>query len=217
MKNTLLLILTALLLAGCDIFKVAPQPFPVWTPIPSRTPGIFTATPNILIPSMTASSVSTLTASPSFVTEQPIQSSTPAPVLPASLTPAPARAMDVEILGCTTSVDISHGMGEVTNAYVILKNIGTEDLPDSCAMLRAADEEREHPDKSRCVGNLPAGYQVTLKLTVDSAYQEDTIIQVDASSAGALMLRVDKHSCKDIDLAGILQPSDLGAIKPINP
>lgn len=70
-------------------------------------------------------------------------------------------------------------MGEVTNAYVTVKNNGTLDLPNTCALLRALDEDREHPDKKKCVDNLPAQYQVTLKLTVDSAYQENTIIQVD--------------------------------------
>jgi hypothetical protein len=108
-------------------------------------------------------------------------------------------------------------MGEVTNAYIVLKNTGTEDLPNACALLRAADEGREHPDKTQCVDKLPAGQQVTLKLTVDSTYQVGTVIQVDASSDSTLMLRVDKQSCTDIDVAGLGVPMDIGVIKPINP
>ena len=105
-------------------------------------------------------------------------------------------------------------MGEVTNAYVILKNTGTADLPNTCALLRATDEEREHPDKEVCVDNLPADYQVTLKLTVDSTYSQNTIIQVDASSNSTLLMRVDKPSCTDLDIIGTI-PEDVGVIKPI--
>lgn len=107
-------------------------------------------------------------------------------------------------------------MGEVTNAYVTVKNTGNVDLPKTCALLRAIDEGRAHPDKQRCVDNLPVGNQVTLKLTVDSTYKQDTIIQVDASSNDQLLLRVDKQSCRDIDLFGG-EPADLGVIKPSAP
>jgi len=107
-------------------------------------------------------------------------------------------------------------MGEVTNAYVTIKNTGTIDLPNTCALLRAADEDREHPDKKVCIPNLPAQNQVTLKLTVDSAYKQDTIIQVDASSNDIVLMRVDKLSCTDIGLFGGA-PTNLGVIKPIQP
>jgi hypothetical protein len=120
----------------------------------------------------------------------------------------------MDILGCNTSIDITHGMGEVTNAYVTVKNIGNVDLPNTCALLRAIDEGREHPDKEVCVPNLPVQNQVTLKLTVDSTYNKDTIIQVDASSNGAILLRLDKQSCTDIGLFGGA-PSDVGVVKPI--
>lgn len=107
-------------------------------------------------------------------------------------------------------------MGEVTNAYVVLKNTGTTDLPNTCALLRAADEEQEHPDKEVCVENLPPGHQVTLKLTVDSTFRRDTIIQVDASSNSVLLMRVDRTSCTDLDIIGAI-PGDIGIIKPITP
>jgi hypothetical protein len=122
----------------------------------------------------------------------------------------------VDILGCNTSIDITHGMGEVTNAYITVKNTGTVDLPNMCSLLRAIDEDREHPDKKVCVPNLPAQNQVNLKLTVDSAYKKDTIIQVDTTSNETILLRVDKPSCTDIGLFGGA-PSDIGVIKPIKP
>jgi len=150
---------------------------------------------NTEIPSPTSTSTSTETPSPTS-------------------TSTAVQSVAVDILGCNTSIDITHGMGEVTNAYVIVKNTGTVDLPNACALLRAIDEDREHPNKKVCVTNLPAQYQVTLKLTVDSVYQQSTVIQVDASSNNILLLRVDKPSCTDIGLFGGA-PSDVGVVKPI--
>lgn len=105
-------------------------------------------------------------------------------------------------------------MGEVTNAYVTVKNNGTVGLPNTCALLRAIDEDREHPDKKRCVENLPIQNQVNLKLTVDSQYQVDTIIQVDITSKEIILLRLDQQSCRDIRLFGGAPPDD-GVVKPI--
>lgn len=107
-------------------------------------------------------------------------------------------------------------MGEVTNAFVTVNNIGTVDLTNTCALLRASDEGREHPDKKKCVDNLPAQFRVTLKLTVDSAYRQSTVIQIDVSSNEFLLLRVDRSSCTDISLFGG-EPADIGTVKPIQP
>ena len=222
MKTIVLFILLVLFLTGCGTWNVAPQPFPVWTPIPSRTPSIFTPTPVVLIPSLTATS----TAAISTVTPvlPPTDTPTIVPSLPpvtdtASLTftPVPVSGLQIEIIGCNTGFDFTHGMGEVTNAYVILKNTGTVDLPNACGLLRAADEDREHPDKKACVPNLPVNYQVTLKLTVDSTYKQDTIIQVDGLSNDVVLLRIDKQSCTSLDVLGIGVPGDVGVVKPITP
>ena len=214
MKKTFTLIILTFLIGACDTWGVQPQPFPVWTPIPSRTPGIVTATPIIITPGVIIITPLTVTLAN---TDTPSPTATLATILPTD-TPiiAPVQSLAVDILGCNTSIDITHGMGEVTNAYVTVKNTGAVDLPNTCALLRAIDEDREHPDKKVCVTNIPAQYQVTLKLTVDSAYKKDTIIQVDVSSNDALLLRVDKQSCTDIGLFGGA-PSDAGVIKPIQP
>lgn len=128
----------------------------------------------------------------------------------------PFQAVDLVILGCNTSIDIRNGMGEVTNAYVAVKNTGTLDLPNMCGLLRAIDEGREHPDKKVCIPNLPTQSQVTLKLTVDSTYRQDTIIQVDVTSNENTLLRLDRHSCRNIGLFGGA-PSDVGVVKPLTP
>ncbi len=222
MKKIFTVIILSFLIGACDTWGVQPQPFPVWTPIPSRTPGVVTATPIIItLPFTETTTPGVIVITP--VTVTPANTDTPSPtatiatILPTDTpTITPIQAVAVDILGCNTSIDITHGMGEVTNAYVIVKNTGNVDLPNTCALLRAIDEDREHPDKKVCVTNLPAQNQVTLKLTVDSAYKKDTIIQVDVSSNDTLLLRVDKQSCTDIGLFGGA-PSDVGVIKPIQP
>ncbi|MBI5964256.1 MAG: hypothetical protein HY863_12330 [Chloroflexi bacterium] len=218
MKKGLFTLLTiAFLLSACDTWGVQPQPFPVWTPIPSRTPGVVTATPIIILPTFTETSTPGDIIITPTITETPSPTFTLAPITPSeTATLMPIQSISVDILGCNTSIDIIHGMGEVTNAYVTVKNTGTVDLPNTCSLLRALDEDREHPDKRKCVSNLPAQNQVTLKLTVDSAYQQDTVIQVDTTSNEVMLLRVDKSSCTDIGLFGG-EPSDIGVIKPIQP
>jgi hypothetical protein len=204
MKKIFLLPIFTLLLGSCITFGVTPQPFPVWTAIPSRTPSVITATPLVLSPT-----IAVIPATNTLIsTETPTQTAT----IP--LTSPPVQSVDVEILGCNTSIDITHSMGEVTNAYVTVKNTGGVDLPNTCSLLRAIDEDREHPDKKACVPNLPVQNQVTFKLTVDSAYQQDTIIQVDTLSNDVILLRVDKQSCLDIGLFGGA-PTDTGMVKPI--
>ncbi len=207
-------------LGACETFTVSPQPFPVWTVIPSRTPNIVTATPIILTLPFTETAVPGITvivpATPTN-TEIPTATSTPIPATGTATPILPITAVQsvvVNILGCDTSIDITHGMGEVTNSYVTVKNSGTVDLPNTCALLRAIDEDREHPDKQVCINNLPAQYQVTLKLTVDSTFKLNTAIQVDTTSNDVILLRVDKPSCTDIGLFGGT-PSDLGVVKPI--
>ena len=48
MKKISALLVFIFFLTACDTWGVPPQPFPVWTPVPSRTPSIVTATPIIL-------------------------------------------------------------------------------------------------------------------------------------------------------------------------
>jgi len=220
LKYLIPLILT-ITISACDTFGVPPQPFPVWTPISSLTPSIVTATPLIIPPPVFETTVApgatVISQVTSTNTDIPLPSPTFTQSLPTEIfTQAPFQAVDVEILGCNTSLDIFLGMGEVTNAYVKIKNTGNTDLQNTCGFLRAIDEGREHPDKKICVADLPVQHQVTLKLTVDSTYQQDTIIQVDVTSNEIVLLRVDKQSCRNISLFGGV-PADTGVVKPITP
>lgn len=223
MKKLILFLFIAIFLSSCTGWGVAPQPFPVLTPIPSSTPGIVTPTPFIIpppifgetsTPSTNVTVISPVTPENTFT---PTPTLTFTPIQPTvTFTFVPVQSANLVILGCNTSIDITHGMGEVTNAFVTVKNTGTIDLPNTCAILRAIDEDREHPNKKVCLSNLPAQNEVNLKLTVDSQYKVDTIIQVDITSNEVTLLRLDKQSCKDISLFGGA-PSDLDQIKPLTP
>ena len=220
MKPPVLLILTMLLTASCNGWVIDRGPFNGPTPfLPlTNTPSIVTATPPILaasptdtaeiLPTATTISFITATTAPTLIpTDTPVNMPTTAPSGP---------AVSVEILGCNTSIDVTHGMGEVTNAFVVLRNIGGVELINLRATLHALDEGREHPDKTVEVTSLLPGHKVTLKMTVDSTYQEETPIQVELTADGGLFQRVGVDSCKDIGLFAP-HPDDLTTPMPNNP
>ena len=206
-------VLLSFLLAACanpGIVTSAPNPFGI---TPSRQPIIITATPLIILPSTSA----TLPFPPSLTTsldQHPSPSATSTftltPLSTETFTATPTFTLTnaplpptITLLGCDTGLDISHGMGEVTNAYVTIANRFGPNLNNMCATLTAADEGRVHPDKTVCVSSLPVGFQVTLKLTIDTTYQVNTIVQVALTSNEGIST-----------LAGGLACNDIGAFKP---
>ena len=107
-------------------------------------------------------------------------------------------------------------MGEVTNAFVTLRNTGGVSLTNLKTTLFALDEGRDHPDKTIETASLPVGFEVTLKLTVDSTYQQETPIQIEVSGDNGLFQRVGSASCRDIGVL-IPNPSGLNTPVPSNP
>jgi hypothetical protein len=103
-------------------------------------------------------------------------------------------------------------MGEVTNAFVTLKNTGGVELTNLKATLFALDEGRVHPDKTVELTSLPVGYQVTVKLTVDSTYKQESPIQVEVTSNQGTFPREGLASCRDI---GIFAPNPDALNTPI--
>jgi len=215
MKKTIPVILAMLFMASCNGWVIQPGPFNPPTPFlpPTNTPSIFTATPVVVAASATLTpQIATSTAIPFII-------ATTAPTLTPSNTPENTQtsppsgpSISVEILGCNTSVDVTHGMGEVTNAFIVLRNTGVVELTNLKATLNALDEGREHPDKTIEVTSLLAGYKVTLKLTVDSTYQEETPIQVEVSGDAGLFQRAGAESCEDI---GLFAPNPNGLNTPV--
>lgn len=219
MKKAVFVLLAALLLASCNGWVIQPGPNPP-TPFlpPTQTPSIFTATPVVISPA-------SVTPAPQMPTWTPIPfiTATTAPTLIPSDTPVSVQtnapsgpSISVEILGCNTSLDVTHSMGEVTNAFVIVSNTGGIDLANLKVTLNALDEGREHPDKTVEVPSLLVGYKVNLKLTVDSTYQAETPIQIEVTGDAGLFQRVGADSCKDIGIFAP-NPESLNTPVPNNP
>ena len=220
LKPLALAILLIPLMVACNGWVIQPGPFNPPTPFlpPTNTPSVFTATPVVI-------GVASATPTPQVATSTSISfpTATFTPTLSSSNTPGITQtsspsgpAVAVDILGCNTSIDVTHGMGEVTNAFIVLTNTGGVALTNLKATLNALDEGREHPDKTVEVPSLLVGYKVTLKLTVDSTYQEETPIQVEVAADGNLFQRLGAASCRDIGLFAP-NPDDLTTPVPNNP
>jgi len=214
-KIFLIAIFLLLLLSACDGWSYTVPTFPA--PPPTITPSIFTPTPVIV--------TATHTNIPAVVSETPTETATPitptetstafteAPTATDTATlPPVSPIIIVEVLGCNTSIDITHGLGEVTNAYVVLKNNTGKDLIDVCTTLNALDEGQVHPDKTVCVPSLMHGQQVPVKLTVDSTYRRDTPVQVEVKSGETLLSRIGQDSCTDI---GLFAPRPGSLLTPV--
>ena len=221
MKKLPIVILSAFLVSSCNGWFFRPSPYNPPTPFlpPTQTPLIVSPTPVVIglatsTQQVPTAIVATFTSFPVF-TNTPFGPPTDIPTITSTVV-VPLAAVTVEVLGCNTSIDITHGMGEVTNAFVTLKNTGNEDLTNIRAILIARDEGREHPDKTVEIAYIPAAYQVTLKLTFDSTYQEETPIQIEVTADGGLFQRVGEESCRDIGLVAP-SPSSLITPVPINP
>lgn len=224
MKKILVTMMAVGLLASCNGWPFQPSPYNPPTPFlpPTNTPSVLSPTPVIIGVNSATPMIATTTPIPSntpfaAVTNTPLVVASDTPIASATeTTPLPALSVGVELLGCSTSIDVTHGMGEVTDAYVTLKNTGNVDLTNLRATLFALDEGREHPDKTVELTILPVNNQVTIKLTTDSTYREETPIQIEVAADGGLFHRIGNASCRDIGLFAP-QPDGLRTPVPINP
>src|SRR6266498_2268412 len=218
MKKIFPAILLMLGLASCNGWIIQPLPYNPPTPFlpPTFTPSIFTPTPVVIGVSSATPQITTPTAV-SFPSNTNIPPLNPSETPTFTQTNVPGQpSISVEVLGCNTSIDVTHGMGEVTNAFIVLKNTGDVELTNLKVTLKALDEGREHPDKTVEVTSLTIGYKDTLKLTVDSTYQQNTPIQIEVADEAGLFQRVGADSCKDIGIFAP-NPDSLNTPVPNNP
>lgn len=219
MKRIPSILISIFLLTSCSGWFFQPAEFNPPTPNlpPTRTPSIVTATPAGAATSTPPVATSTAVVdTPVFVatdTSLAFPTDTISPE-PTALVPFPS--VGVEVLGCNTSIDITHGLGEVTNAFVILTNNGNVDLTNLKATLFALDEGREHPDKTVEIPGLPVSQEMTVKLTVDSTYNAETPIQIEVSAEGGIFQRVGSASCREIGVFAP-NPASLNTPVPVNP
>jgi hypothetical protein len=218
MRKLILVFLMMLPLTSCNGWFFQPG-YPPPTPFlpPTQTSVVVSPTPVVIGVNSPTPGVAT----PVVFTNTPFAPMTDTPTTQITDTPSPtggipSPSVSIEVLGCNTSVDVTHGMGEVTNAFVTLKNTGNVDLANLNVTLNALDEGREHPDKTVELTSLPVGYQVTFKLTVDSTYREETPVQIEVTGDGGLFQRVGADSCRDIGLFAP-NPGNLQTPVPVNP
>lgn len=216
MKKITVISLAMILLTSCNGWFFQPSPYNPPTPFlpPTNTPSIHSPTPVIIGINSATPMVATATTIPS---NTPFVPSTNTPVPTATQTTVPLTAsVAVELLGCSTSIDVTHGMGEVTDAYVTLSNTGNVDITNIKATVFALDEGREHPDKTVELTILPVNYRVSIKLTADSTYREETPIQIEVTADNNLFQRIGEASCRDIGLFAP-RPESLMTPIPANP
>lgn len=179
---TVILALSLLLAAGCQPYTLPSSqiPPPTRTPLVPLPDGLPTTTPTRLL----------LTPSP-----RPLPQ--PSPTFSPTPTPRPTQQPKLNLIinACDTGLDIFNGLGEVTNAYVTLQNVGQVDVAALDVTLSASDEGKVHPDKSYHLQYLPAGYEIVLKLTVDTQNGKDTSITATANDQKNLRALAVKASC----------------------
>jgi hypothetical protein len=133
---------------------------------------------------------------PATATPLPTRTATPSLTPLPSVTPTPLPEINVLIAACDTGIDLFNRLGEVTNAYVQVQNVGAVDAQAVQVTLEGSDEEKGHPDKSYRLEHLPAGYEIALKMTVDTKNGEDTSIRVTVTSEEGVSSFAIKDSCR---------------------
>jgi hypothetical protein len=211
MKRIPSILISIFLLTSCSGWFFQPSEFNPPTPNlpPTRTPSIVTATP------AGAATSTPLVATSTAAVDTPVFVATDT-ISPEPTALVPFQSVGVEVLGCNTSIDITHGLGEVTNAFVTLTNNGNVDLTNLKATLFALDEGREHPDKTVEIPGLPVSQEMTVKLTVDSTYNAETPIQIEVFAEGGIFQRVGSASCREIGVFAP-DPASLNTPVPVNP
>ena len=198
-------LMLVILLIGC----IPPAPVPPMSVQPlvgsTGTAGSLATFELIITPTLT----STPTVTPTY---NPIPSPTPVP------SPMPTPKVNVLIPSCDTGIDLFNQLGEVTNAYVTVQNVGVGEVTNLKVVLQANDEERVHPDKSYTIQDLPPGYEISLKLTVDTGNNVDTTIMVFLNSVEGVNVSARKPSCQQrrLDQDIINKMGELFVVKRIS-
>ena len=155
-----------------------PSPTPTWTPT--------------LIPTIPPSPTATGTSTP---VRTPTVAFSPTPTRTLTGTPV-SGSLTTTILSCDLGFDLLHGMGEIENAYVRVRNSGGIDLTNVSVILNATNEGRPHPDKSHFFSSLRANYEVTTKLTVDTQSGSLTLLSVATTTSQGLTNNVSGAGCR---------------------
>jgi hypothetical protein len=187
------------------------RPLPTFTLPPTPTP---TRTPTHTATS-TSTPTATSTATPT-VTPTASSTATPTRTPTPTNTATPVPKLNLVLIGCDTGIDVVRRLGEVTNAYVTVQNVGEVDLTEVLVSLTPSDVgARSHPDQMRRIPQLPAGYEVTLKLTADSTGRADTTIEIEPGAREGAVAQIGRQDCQELDSSLLDGLRDiLGRLRP---
>ncbi len=198
--------------AGCEGWSVQLADSATAEPPPSRTAVISTPTPFVATlrgPSgATASSWPTASPTETNPTPSHPRATSPTSLPDTDTATAPESRIEASILGCDGNADLAGETGSDTSAYVLVMNAGSSDATNVCATLNGLDEQRPLADKTRCLADLPAGYEVTFRLTIGMTYRPATPVQVEIKSSDSLLLRLGDAACPN----PILEPDQVGSL-----
>lgn len=138
----------------------------------------------------------TLVSAPTTVSAPTVAAKAVATALPTPVDAAALPKLNVLLQACDTGLDVFNQLGEVTNAYVVVQNPGDVAATQVHVVLSAEDEEKDHPDKSYLIQNLPPGYEIALKLTVDTASGVDSAVFATVTTAEGAAVQASKSSCR---------------------
>lgn len=137
-------------------------------------------------PTSTPTPTKSLTPTPTFT-------STPSPT--PSSTPTPPPKLNIMIQSCDIGIDLLNNLGEVTNAYITVQNIGERDISDINMLLTANDEQKPYAKRSFTLQYLPADYEITVKLTVDTESMVDTVLTFTLDAEPEVHEKITKEGC----------------------
>jgi hypothetical protein len=77
---------------------------------------------------------------------------------------------------CDIGIDLINTLGEVTNAYITVQNIGKREVSNLHMLLKANDEQKPYAKQAFSLQYLPPEYEITVKLTVDTDAKIPTVL-----------------------------------------
>lgn len=98
---------------------------------------------------------------------------------------------------CDTGFDLLSTLGEVTNAYITIQNIGEREVKDIQMLLKANDEQKPYTKQSFDLQYLPPGYEITVKLTADSDSKIPTVLTFSLDGDPGVHETLTKDNCNN--------------------
>ncbi len=108
----------------------------------------------------------------------------------------PMPILNIMFENCDTGFDLFNLMGEVTNVYIKLKNIGNAKATNVVLTAYANDEDNVHPDKTKTVGIVMPGDVIEgIKLTVDTLSNTKTTVRVRVTTNEGVGGEIEDSGC----------------------